>query len=262
MIDTAKIWVGLGTLAVTLTLISPLQARDAGNVLVLEAGDSVPLSIVPAGVFLRVPNDPGDAVWARVPEYGVELMPAPAVHPSIALRQGNSPGGAQSLYFSVISDRQRLYVKLRWADGSRDTLTRSNRFRDGAAVQFALTDAGSTSYMMGASENPVNIWYWRSDLNAAENLAAGGFGSTTRLAEQAVSANGEYGPAGESGGKQWTVVLSRPLEADGEHAASFQSRPTQAVAFAVWNGSEGQRDGHKRASTGWIHVDLTPLAGG
>ena len=34
----------------------------------------------------------------------------------------------------------------------------------------------------------------------------------------------------------------------------------QALAFAVWQGADGERDGHKNASTGWIFLDLSPLA--
>ena len=33
----------------------------------------------------------------------------------------------------------------------------------------------------------------------------------------------------------------------------------QPLAFAVWQGAGGERDGHKNASTGWIFLDLSPL---
>jgi len=262
MINTARSVFGFGALALSALASMPTNAENVGHVVALQPGDTVPLDIVPAGVFLRVPNDPGDEIWNRLPEYGVELLPAPAVHPSVALRQGDALGDPLPLYFSVASDRERLYVKLRWNDDSRDVETRSNRFRDGVAIQFALTDGDATSHMMGGPQNPVNIWYWRSDRNQAENLAAAGFGSTTLLAEQVVSANAAYVMARQAEGNEWTVVLSRPLAAAGEHTATFEAGLTQAVAFAVWDGSEKQRDGHKRASSGWIHVDLASLAGG
>ena len=48
---------------------------------------------------------------------------------------------------------------------------------------------------MGSVEQPVNIWYWRSDRGGAEDLAAGGFGSTTALADQSVTASAMHGNA-------------------------------------------------------------------
>ncbi len=262
MIERTRKGLGIGAFVLAITASTAVVGEGTGHVLALAPGDTVPVAIVPAGVFLRVVNDPADEIWERVPEYGVQLTAAPAVHPSVALRQDAGATEPLPLYFSVVSDRDRLYFKLRWVDASRDVETRSNRFRDGAAVQFALTDPESTSYIMGAPDNPVNIWYWRSDRNDAENLAAGGFGSTTLLPEQMVSARAAYGTGRQDGANEWTLVMSRPLSASGEHTAAFEPGNTQAVAFAVWNGSEQQRDGHKRASTGWIHVDLAALGGG
>ena len=234
------------------------QAQMAeANVLQLEDGETVPVTMIPAGVYLRAADDPGDDIWARVPEYQVMLEPAPAVHMSVALRQDEAEGNLP-LAFSVVSDRERLYVRLRWRDDSRDVATTGNRFRDGAAVQFALDD--DTSHMMGIPSAPVNIWYWRSDSDTAENLAAGGPGSTTMLREQSVTAAGTHQAARIAGGREWTVVLSRALPADGPYQVDFGSRSSALpIAFAVWQGDQGQRDGHKRASTGWILVDLGPL---
>lgn len=236
-------------------------ANEDANVLALAQGDTVPITIIPAGVFLRVTDDPVDEIWKRVPEYQVGLEPAPPVHASVVLRQ---TGDAEpvALFFSIVSDRTRLYVKLRWVDPTPDVETTANRFRDGAAVQFALSGGEATTHMMGSPENPVNIWYWRSDDHRAENLAAGGFGSTTLLDEQSVTANAAYGSEISTETNEWTVVLSRPLNGDGEYLADFSAGTIQPLAFAVWDGAEGQRDGHKRASTGWIKVDLAALAGG
>jgi len=236
-------------------------ANEDANVPMLAPGDTVPLTIIPAGVFLRVGDDPVDEIWERVPEYQVGLEPAPPVHASVVLRQSGNAGPAP-LFFSIISDRTRLYVKLRWVDLTPDVETTANRFRDGAAVQFALGGGEATTHMMGSPENPVNIWYWRSDHHKAENLAAGGFGSTTLLDEQIVTAKAAYGSADSTTTTEWTVVLSRPLSGDGEYLAKFTPDAVQPLAFAVWDGAEGQRDGHKRASTGWIKVDLGPLSGG
>ena len=58
----------------------------------------------------------------------------------------------------------------------------------GAAVQFALKAADVTPYLMGVAGAPVNIWYWKADDDSADNLAAGGPGSTSRSARPAPTA--------------------------------------------------------------------------
>lgn len=252
-------------IALTIGLMSAVAMVPAeatmgeANVPAVANGEVVPVTPIPAGVYLRAANDPTDIIWERVPEYQVWLAPAPPWHPSIDLRTGDDDVG-QPLYFSIVSDRERLYIKLRWLDPSPNVETASDRFRDGAAVQFALGSAEDTSYIMGLSEAPVNIWYWKADSNTAENLAAGGPGSTTRLEDQSVGADSVYGTGPVAGDNQWTVVMSRPLALTGDHTVRLASSDQQPLAFAVWQGAEGQRDGHKNASTDWIILDLSPLA--
>lgn len=254
-----------GLLLVAMTGLSAVYAaevpRREANVLDLAAGDTIPVAVVPRGVHLRVDNDPIDDIWERVPEYQVWLMPAPIWHPSIGLRQ-EAGGAGMPLYFSAASDGARLYVKLRWADATADRVTGLDRFRDGAAVQFALNGADVTPYLMGVSGAPVNIWYWKADGDAAENLAAGGPGSTTRLDDQPLGAASAYGKAAFAPENQWVVVMSRALDAEGLHMARLDAGgEPQPLAFAVWQGADGERDGHKNASTGWVFLDLSPLAG-
>ncbi|MGB5831398.1 MAG: ethylbenzene dehydrogenase-related protein [Thiohalocapsa sp.] len=247
----AALWSALST--------APILAADP-NALEVKPGETIPLAIVPAQVSLRVSDDPQDMLWERVPEYQVQLLPAPSVHDSVKLRQAQA-GPSIPLYFSVASDRKRLYIKLRWVDQTRDQETLTDRFRDGAAVQMALKAGDATSYMMGSADMPVNIWYWRSDSDRAENLGVGGFGSTTTLPVQPVSVQSHYHTARMPQDNQWTLVMSRPLEQEGEYTARFEPGSVQPLAFAVWQGADQQRDGLKRTSPGWINVDLSPLKG-
>ncbi len=238
---------------------APGDAGASGNGL-LQDGDSVPVALIPANVFLRTGGDPTSNIWSRVPEWRVRLEPAPAVHPSVELRRRADETGTD-LRFSVASDRDRLYFRLRWTDASRDTETGHDRFRDGVAVEFALAGENS-SHVMGTPEAPVNIWYWRSDNDTAEDLAAGGIGSLTALDDQILRGDGVYEAAANRAESEWVVVISRRLEAYGRYQAVLNRGGKVPVAFAVWQGSMGQRDGHKNASTGWLHLDLGSLSGG
>lgn len=69
---------------------------------------------------------------------------------------------------------------------------------------------------MGASPTPVNIWYWKAAESSPQNLAAAGFGSTTRINHGALIVESHYRDAGE-----WVVVFSRSIETEGEYQANL-----------------------------------------
>jgi dimethylsulfide dehydrogenase subunit gamma len=95
----------------------------------------------------------------------------------------------------------------------------------------------------------------RSGNDTVQNLAAGGPGSTTMLEEQPVSGASLYYDNNDDP-NDWTVVMSRPIKAEGAHNVSL-NRDVVPMAFALWQGAEKQRDGLKRVSDGWILLDLT-----
>ncbi|MEE8400576.1 MAG: ethylbenzene dehydrogenase-related protein [Candidatus Hydrothermarchaeaceae archaeon] len=76
-----------------------------------------------------------------------------------------------------------------------------------------------------------------------ENLVAGGFGTLTTSNIQNVQGKGIY-----SDGK-WKVVFSRDINTEDEEVARFTPNKFQPIAFAVWNGAEGDRDGMKSVSS-------------
>lgn len=242
----------LGVIAV-LALPAVAEPIVEANTLRLDPGDTVQVSRIPDGIFLRSLNDADDIIWQRLPEYRVHVQPAPAVHQSVALRVDyDSPGNI--VYLNLARTSDRLYVRLRWRDDTRDATTTRNRFTDAAAVQFALGD-DTTSYLMGTGPaEAVNIWYWRADGSSVQNLAAGGYGSTTTLPQQSVTGTGQY--LEDLGApNQWTVVMSRPLGVSGDYEASFR-RQEVPMAFALWQGSMQQRDGLKYVSDGWILLQM------
>lgn len=229
------------------------QSLAEANVKLVEAGDVVKVRKIPDGIYLRSVNDPDDIIWDRVPEYRVPMNVAPAVHDSVELRINYD---AEESYLNIMPARtsDRIYLRLRWVDDTRDLATSFDRFRDGAAVQFSLgTD--DTSYIMGdGPEDAVNIWYWHSGSNTVQNLAAGGPGSTTTLDSQPVSGDSLY-TENDGDPNEWTVVLSRPISSGGDHDVSFE-RDMVPAAFALWQGSDHQRDGLKVVSDGWILLDM------
>ena len=185
----------------------------------------------------------------------MELGMAPPVHQSINLRY-DATAAAIPVFLRAATDGSNLYLRMRWSDDSQNTATSRTDFADGAAVQFSLGDVAAdgsptTSFMMGAANGPVNIWYWKAGQEQAQNLAAKGFGSTTRLEPADLHASSVYRSNGE-----WVVVFSRPLAQSGEHQAALDNANAH-MTFALWQGDQKQRDGLKHVSMGWVELQLS-----
>lgn len=224
------------------------------NVGEIKPGDTIKVSRLPEQIYLRNQNDPDDLIWQRIPVYRTQLFAAPPVHQSIGLRFDEGAMQGKHLYFQVARTSDRFYVRLHWKDETENRTTAVDKFSDGVAVQFALNGA-DTSYMMGTGpEKPVNIWYWRADNRNIENLAAGGFGSTTLLPAQTVSGDGLFVGERVRQDSEWQVVMSRPLKPADKHEVDFTAGVIP-MSFAVWQGNDNERDGNKRVTHTWIMLD-------
>jgi DMSO reductase family type II enzyme heme b subunit len=103
--------------------------------------------------------------------------------------------------------------------------------------------------MMGSPDSPVNIWYWKAGQDLAQNLAAGGFGSTTQLPAGDLKLVSSYRDRGE-----WVVVFSRPTIQDGEYQVGLNG-DSAYLSLAIWQGNGKQRDGLKHVTMGWLTVN-------
>jgi hypothetical protein len=84
---------------------------------------------------------------------------------------------------------------------------------------------------------------------AAEDLAAQGFGTLSARSEQQVASKGVYGT------DTYRVVFRRPLRGKGKGEVTLKPGSSVSVAFAIWNGAAGDRDGKKSVSI-WQKLDL------
>ena len=190
-------------------------------------------------------NNPLDPAWNAIQQYSVAMSMAPPVHQSVNLRHDPS-SGKQPMYFRFVADSRSLFIQLQWDDATENRNNAFEKFSDGVAVQFALAGGAKTSYMMGTSSAPANIWYWKAESGATQNLVAGGFGSTTMLDEQMVSSRADYSKG------RWSVVFSRPMTTNGKYNVDLSPGQDVYLAFAQWQGEDKQRDGLKRVTQGWI----------
>ena len=225
--------IGCDQLSVDATLVESLQVGGSAT-LYRQAGADF--------------SKPDSAAWRDAQAYSINLSLAPPVHASINLRHDAS-APVVPVQFRAATDGDHYYLRLRWLDDSEDRATSRTEFADGVAVQFALGGGSSTSFMMGSPGTPVNIWYWKAGQDKPQNLAAGGFGSTTRLPTDELQVSEAYRENGE-----WVVVFSRPLQTSAEHQAELIAASVM-LSLAVWQGDARQRDGLKHVSMGWITVN-------
>lgn len=98
------------------------------------------------------------------------------------------------------------------------------------------------------ADNPVST----HGLSPVENIIAEGFGSTTdNNKRDRIKVNG----SGRWKDGRWSVVFKRKLSSEDVHDVSFREGEVKPVAFAVWDGSDGNRGGRKAIST-WYYVGV------
>ena len=186
----------------------------------------------------------GPAVWNQIAVKRVGLNRTPPLYDT------DEPATLEIQSVDVRTARAggKLLVQLSWRDPTRDAITLAEvpktqpetRFRkvqteaddsffDAAAIMFPSrsgSGAIAPSLQMGDAEHPVEIYYWNATRGAMLMQAQGR--GTTRRTGQNFPANGTY----QNG--QWNVIFELPDLPAGT-----------TVAFAVWNGSQKDRDGRK-----------------
>jgi ethylbenzene dehydrogenase len=206
------------------------------------AGQSLSVAVTSASADSLLNGGP--AAWNQIAVKRVALNRTPPLYdtdepatleiPSVDVRTARAGG--------------KLLVQLSWHDPTHDAIplaqvpnTRpENRFRkvqteaddrffDAAAVMFPSksgSGAIAPSLQMGDAEHSVEIYYWNATRGAMLMQAQGR--GTTRRTGQDFPANSAY----QNG--QWNVIFELPDLPAGT-----------TVAFAVWNGSQKDRDGRK-----------------
>ncbi len=222
---------------------APASGGSSGLVLRTEARPVAPGTL----------RDPDAAAWQAVPAQRVALNRTPPLYdtdppaepeiPFVDVRLARA-GGTLAVHLSwrdATQDAARLAAAPASPPEARDRKEQTEateRFFDAAAVMLparAPENGVWPSLQMGDAGEPVIIYYW----NAARGsliMRAEGRG-TTRRTNESFPARAAYRDAA------WRVVLELPDVPAGMPAA-----------FAVWNGSQLDRDGRKYFSV-WLRVE-------
>lgn len=173
-----------------------------------------------------------------------------------------------------------IYFYVTWKDDTEDKEASLDAFPDASAVMFALSDDAAPSTVMMGFLGGANIWQWKADKDdafwlkklskvnpyvdfhypfeeeelfvvskkkpqsAVSDLMAIRIGTITPKETQNVQGRG-YWINGF-----WHVVFKRSLAAlDTDSDARFDRGGKRMCAFAIWNGSAGDRGGRKSISS-------------
>lgn len=106
-----------------------------------------------------------------------------------------------------------------------------------------------TTYL--TAEAAGNLLALPAHASPVEDLVAGGFGTLTSQPAEAQNVQGY----GEWQNGVWQVIFSRSLRAEQPDDAALAADKLHAVAFAAWDGGNGERNGAKSTSQ-WVSLQL------
>ena len=230
----------------------------------------------------EVPTQPSDAAWETIAP-----LPVPLSGQVITRPVWPEPS-ARALSIRSIHNGKEIVFLMEWQDATKNERLTPGVFRDGAAVALPLGEAPAF-FCMGQLDHYVNIWHWKADWqsdvdrrlarakqkkrkrggirrfeviprrpSSVEDLIGGGFSTLTSKQQQ-----GRIKGQAEWKRGFWRVVMKRPLTSSGddlENEAVLQPGRMQAVAFAIWNGENKERNGQK-AVAAWMQLAIDPIKG-
>jgi DMSO reductase family type II enzyme heme b subunit len=232
----------------------------------------------------KLPTEPTDNFWESLDPLRVPLNPL-----------WPEPNQVYAVAVAAVTDGKKLAVLLQWRDElPQNTAIRVQDFQDGAALQFSMTGSYGF-LGMGDAQNPVNLWNWKAGWQAEaegggppdmdsvyqsmhtdawtftnystahdagnvtslphktpiEDANARGFGSfkSQPIKQQNVQGRGVWHDG------FWNVVFIRDLKSKDADDVKFVAGKSVPVAFAIWNGEQGDRNGRKMVSN-WYQLIL------
>ena len=229
-----------------------------------------------------IPTKPSDAAWETIAPIPIPLSG------QIITRPVWPEPSAKVISVRSVHNGKDISFLMEWQDVTKNERLTPGVFRDGAALALPLGNAPAF-FCMGQLDHYVNIWHWKADWqsdvdrrkarakergrkrkgirkfeviprrpSSIEDLIGGGFSTLTSKVRQG-KIKGEA--VWENG--FWRVVMKRPLTQSGddtENEALLVPGRMQAVAFAVWNGENKERNGQKAVAS-WLQLLVDPVGG-
>jgi len=224
----------------------------------------------------EIPSAPEDTAWDKIPFMTVPLSG------QVITRPVWPEPSARALTLKSVHNGSDIAFLLEWQDNTKNDRLTPGTFRDGVAIGLPLGDAPAF-FCMGQLDHYINIWHWKADWqsdidrraartsdsrasgevrrfeviprrkSSVEDLIGGGFSTLTTKEDQ----GRVQGKATWKDGV-WRVVIRRPMASAGqENEARLEPGRLQAVAFAIWNGENKERNGQKAVAP-WFQLAIDP----
>jgi hypothetical protein len=226
----------------------------------------------------EIPTTPDDPAWGKIPTIMLPLSG------QVITRPAWPEPSARALGLRSVHNGTDIAFLLEWQDNTKNDRLSPGTFRDGAAIGLPLGDAPAF-FCMGQLDHYINIWHWKADwqsdidrraaragesksgtgevrrfeviprrISSVEDLVGGGFSTlTTKVAQGRVQGNAIWKDG------VWRVVMRRGLaSSDPENEARLEPGRLQAVAFAIWNGENKERNGQKAVAP-WFQLSIDPV---
>lgn len=226
----------------------------------------------------EIPSTPEDPAWDKVPVMAIPLSG------QVITRPVWPEPSARVLNMRSLHNGTEIAFLLEWQDNTKNDRLTPGTFRDGVAIGLPLGDAPAF-FCMGQLDHYINIWHWKADWqsdidrraakasegkasgevrrfeviprrkSSVEDLIGGGFSTLTTKEDQ----GRVQGKATWKDGV-WRVLFRRPMVSTGqENEARLEPGRLQAVAFAIWNGENKERNGQKAVAP-WFQLAIDPVA--
>lgn len=239
------------------------------------------LKALPTG--LDVPDAPDDPLWASAEPMDIimtgQVIAAPRwQNPSIDLVTLRAIFDDNEIAFLIewddpfqdIDHREDIEFETRdirkvgtfssYVEANGMVPRKLKTFRDSVALQFPAKATQGTRkphFFRGTASNPVNLWIWKADLEAAgqrsvDDAIARGWGQPPR------SQNDDQQQVGARAAWQqgrWRVVLKRTLATEDRNDVQFVQSKFIPMAINAWDGSNGEH-GMIMSLSSWYYVFL------
>jgi DMSO reductase family type II enzyme heme b subunit len=214
----------------------------------------------------EISEDPMNSQWEKWEASTFHLVP------QIIAKERHFTPTITDISVSALYNDKELAFLLEWGDRTKSIpgdvkaqeLSEGNLYPDAVAIQWPVeVPEGMEKPYFGHGDggHPVNIWYWNSGTTSVPEgirlLDATGLGkSAPRDGAVEIKGKGVYKDG------LWRVVMKRPLKSgSGEGDIQFEAGKFIPMAFAAWDGSNGE-SGSKHVLTTWYWAYLKPPSGG
>jgi hypothetical protein len=195
--------------------------------------------------------DPAGKAWGRAKPTAILLNRTPRIYQTERVSSRPIPG----CEVRALRAGGRLYLRLHWDDPTKNApqapprrrggaghlprrpTAHTSAFPDAAAVMVPVhwTGPAFPSLLMGDKNNPVLLYYWNAS-RGGEVLKAAGRATPQPTGQR-------FPHRARHDGKRWAVALALPAPPVGS-----------PLAFAVWDGGAGDRDGLKFFSPWYVLI--------